>query len=50
VASSGRRLPGGGIARDLSWTITFSQVSIELKTCSASAVSSTTPAVFSFWL
>src|SRR5579864_2180643 len=50
VALSGRRMPGGGIERLRSFTTTFSQVSAELYTCSASALSSVRLAVFSFWL
>jgi len=40
VALSGRRLPAGGIDRLRSFTTTFSHVSAELETWSASAVSS----------
>src|SRR6266404_2103682 len=43
-------MPGGGIERLRSFTMTFSHVSAELDTWSASASSSMMLAVFSFWL
>jgi hypothetical protein len=46
VALSGRRIPEGGIARLRSFTTTFSHVSAERPTCSASTLSSERPAVF----
>jgi hypothetical protein len=50
VALSGRNMPAGGMDRLRSFTITFSHVSAELNTWSASAVSSSMFAVLSFWL
>src|ERR1700681_1768491 len=43
-------MPGGGMERLRSFTMTFSHVSAELATWSASASSSIMLAVFSFWL
>src|ERR1700688_2762501 len=43
-------MPGGGIERLRSFTMTFSHVSAGLNTWSASALSSMMFAVFSFWL
>src|SRR5579863_6031140 len=43
-------MPGGGIERLRSFTITFSHVSAEFDTCTASAASNMRFAVLSFWL
>jgi hypothetical protein len=47
---SGRGIPAGGIARLRNFTMTFSHVSAEFETCSASVASKARFAVLSVWL